>query len=120
MKEMKRLVARLRNSDGISLIEILVALTTFSVGLMALGQLAFATSKSIRQAGSQMTEWAVVQQKMDSLTALGWSALDGEAGSESVSGKLVSWQVTGADPRVITVSVPRGRVTDKFVTYVAK
>ncbi len=117
---MKALAKRLQNSEGVSLVEILVALTTFSMGLMALGQLAFHASKSIREGGSQMTEWAVVQQKMDSLTSLGWTALDGESGSESVGGKTVSWVVTGTDPRVITLTVPRGRVNDKFVTYVAK
>ncbi len=117
---MKTTTQQLQNAKGISLVEILVALTTFAMGLMALGQLAFQASKSIRQGGSQMTEWAVVQQKMDSLTSLGWAALDGESGSETVQGKTVSWVVTGTDPRVITVTVPRGRVNDKFVTYVAQ
>jgi prepilin-type N-terminal cleavage/methylation domain-containing protein len=119
MKWMKRL----RDKDGLSLVEVMVALSMFSVGMIALGQLAFVSSRSLRSGHTQMTEWSIAHEKLDSIAGLGWAALDGESGAEDVAGLQVTWQVTGTNPRVITLTVPRrsyGAARDTFVTYVAQ
>ncbi len=110
--------------QGFSLLEVLIALTVFSTALLAIAQAGFVTSQTLRSGRSYVTEWAAAQSKLDSLAALGWAALDGEAGKEVVNGHTVSWTAQGENPRRITLVVHRrvlGVVTaDTFMTYVAE
>jgi Tfp pilus assembly protein PilV len=107
-----------------SLIEVVVALTIFSTALLGLARAGFVTSQTLRHGRSYMTEWTVAQSKLDSLSSLGWEALDGESGSEKVGGFFVTWEALGVNPREIVLVVHRRvlhRVRpDTFTTSVAK
>ncbi len=108
---------------GMSLVEVLVALTVFTSALLVLTRTGFVASHALRHGGSYVTEWTIAQSKLDSLSALGWAALDGEEGTETVHGVAVSWEVKGVNPRWIVLVVNRQVGTavhaDTFMTYVA-
>ncbi len=120
----KQLVKRLRNARGVSLVEVLVALLIFTMAILALATAGSMASKTLRSGRSYMGSWAVAQSKLDSLTALGWTALGGQSGTETVQGFPVTWNVQGTNPRRVTLVVQRnlsGTVyPDTFVTYVAE
>ncbi len=120
----KQLVQRLRDARGVSLVEVLVALLIFTMAILALATAGSIASKTLRSGRSYMGSWAVAQSKLDSLTALGWAALGGQSGTETVQGFAVTWNVQGTNPRRVTLVVQRnlsGTVyPDTFVTYVAE
>ncbi len=120
----KQLVQRLRDARGVSLVEVLVALLIFTMAILALATAGSIASKTLRSGRSYMGSWAVAQSKLDSLTALGWTALGGQSGTETVQGFPVTWNVQGTNPRRVTLVVQRtlsGTVyADTFVTYVAQ
>jgi hypothetical protein len=92
--------------------------------VLGLAKVGFTTSQSLRTSRGYMEEWTIAQTKLDSLKALGWDALDGEAGSDAVEGHELSWVVQGENPRRILLMIPhqvRSRVVvDTFTTYVAR
>ncbi len=112
------------DTRGLSLIEVLVALTVFSVSVLGLAKVGLTTSQSLRHGRGYMDEWTIAQTKLDSLKALGWEALEDEAGTDGVDGKEYNWSVHGENLRRIVLTIPRrvgGRVVvDTFSTYVAK
>ncbi len=120
----KQLVKRLRDARGVSLVEVLVALLVFTMAILALATAGAMASKTLRSGRSYMGSWAVAQSKLDSLTAVGWTDLGGQSGTETVQGHLVTWEVQGTNPRRVILVVhrnPSGTVyVDSFVTYVAE
>lgn len=115
---------RRRCQTGASIVEVLVALMIFSIGILALGSTGYVASRTLRSGRSYMGAWSVTQRKLDSLKAVGWAALGGQSGSETVDGYPVSWNVQGDNPRTITLVVtrqlPGGTYADTFVTHVAQ
>ncbi len=114
---------RAANARGMSVIEVLVAITIFSVAALGLTKIGLTTSRALQSGRGHMTEWTIAQSTLDSLRGLGWAALDGETGSATVQGHTVTWEVQGDNPRHVIVVIPRqvlGRtVSDTFTTYVA-
>ena len=114
-----------RDTRGISLVEVLVALLIFSVAIIGLSSVGLVSSKTLRTGDSYTNASIAAQTKLDSLRSVGWAALtDGLTGSDTVQGYAVSWSVAGNDPRKVTLVVARsvlGTVyPDTFVTYVAQ
>lgn len=120
----KQLVKRLRDARGVSVVEVLVALMIFTLAILALATAGSVASRTLRSGRSYMGSWAVAQSKLDSLTAVGWAALGGQSGTETVQGYPVTWEVQGTNPRRVILVVERhlsGTVyADTFVTYVAQ
>jgi len=112
------------DSDGFSIVEVLVALMVLSVGVLVLASTSVVASRSLREGRGFTATSAIAQRKLDSLTAMGWTALAGETGSDVTAGHAVAWQVQGANPRTILLTVTRQArlttVADTFVTYVAQ
>lgn len=114
-----------RDTRGISLVEILVALLIFSVAIVGLSSVGLVSSRTLRSADSYANASIAAQSKLDSLRSAGWAALtDGLTGSDNVQGYAVSWSVAGTDPRKVTLVVARSVMgtiyPDTFVTYVAQ
>ena len=120
----KQLVNRLRDASGVSVIEVLVALLLLTLVILSLASATFVASQTLRSGRSYMGVWSVAQSKLDSLTAVGWTALGGTSGADTVQGYPVTWDVQGVNPRKVILVVQRsvsGQVfADSFVTYVAQ
>ena len=114
----------LRNARGVSIIEVMVALVIFAIAVLGLASTGYVASQALRRGRSYMGASAVAQSKLDSLTAVGWNALGGKSGTETVQGYPITWNVQGTNPRRLILEVQRtvsGRVfRDTFVTYVAR
>ncbi len=114
-----------RDTRGISLVEILVALLIFSVAIIGLSSVGLVSTRTLRAGDSYARASIAAQSKLDSLRSAGWAALtDGLTGSDNVQGYAVSWSVAGTDPRRVTLVVARSVMgmiyPDTFVTYVAQ
>jgi Tfp pilus assembly protein PilV len=112
------------DSRGISIVELLVAMIVLSIGVLALASTSVIASRSLQDGREYSASSAVAQRKLDSLTAVGWTALAGASGTDVTNGHAVAWQVQGTNPRTILLTVARQSrrttVADTFVTYVAK
>ena len=71
------------NSRGISLIEIMVALTILSTVLVALGGLMFQVGQQTRTSARETYQAAAMQQGAAYVGSLSWTELDGAAGCTS-------------------------------------
>jgi len=112
---------------GMSLVEVLVAVTLLAVAMLSLGA---AASMGVRQMGlarHDLQYAADVQQQVDSLSGLTWNAVTN--GSANVRGRPFSWTVTSptANSRLVTVVVqrrgqqdPTRIFRDTVVVYLAK
>ncbi len=107
---------------GISLLEVLIALLIFTIGALAAVQQSL-TARQQARAGEFMTEaTAAVQYQMETLRSLPFDSVTSD--SDTVWGFPITWTVSGADPKVVLLTVERpsvlGGVTiDTFVTYAA-
>ncbi len=112
------------NRRGMTLIEVMVALTVFTIAILALASSSVAAYQTLDHGGDLAHSASIAQTKLDSLTALGWAALGPQTGSETVAGYPVNWVVQDSNPRRIIMVVQRqaaGTVmADTFVTYVAQ
>lgn len=108
-----------RDTAGIALVEVIVAITLFAALLPGF-LLASALAARDLQGARETVEWtAAVQQQMETVAAMGYR--DVADGSASVDGHLIEWSVTDGDTRVVqvVVSVPtksgkgRGKGIDK-------
>lgn len=111
-------------TQGASLVEVMMALSIFVIVVLALTTSGFVASRTLRSGRSYMATSAVAQTKLDSLRAVGWLALAGQSGADTVEGYPVTWDVQGTNPRHVVVlvqrTVPAGVFVDTFVTYVAQ
>lgn len=80
------------NSKGISLIEVMVALTILSTVLVALGGLMFQVGRHTRMSARQTYQAAAVQQGAAYVQALPWNAIDGAAGCRTDSTGLLAYR----------------------------
>ena len=117
-------LGRLQDSSGISIIEAILALSIFTLGIHGLAMSGLAASRSLRQGRALAAASAAAQTKLDSLAGLGWAALSTTAGADTVQGLPLTWNVSGNNPREVNVVVHRPSASavqlDSYVTYVAK
>jgi len=115
---------RRRNSGGFSVIEVLVAITIFSIVVLGVAATGAVSARNLNSGQESTSAATAVQSKVDSLTSLGWAALTAQSGSDSVQGHSVNWTVTGTNPRHVVVVVHRQVLSQAFadtiVTYVSK
>ncbi len=113
---------RISGADaGISLLEVLIALLVFTIGVFAAVEQSL-TARQQTRAGEYITEAAAAAQyQMEELRSHPYDSL--ESGSDTVWGFPLTWTVSGARPKVALLTVERpsvlGGVTlDTFVTYI--
>ncbi len=103
-------VARKSNERGASLIEAMVGMVMMTLILLSLGQaMGFAMRMTVR-GREDLRLWADVQQKADSLMTVSVASV--VSGSDVVSGRNISWTVTGSNPVRVDLAADRQRVTD--------
>jgi len=103
-----------KGSRGFTLIEVLIALGIFSIGIMAVGALQITSTNSNTRARIHTEEYSWVVDQIERLTALSYddAALDADANPHSVvqGPYTVSWTVvdnapvTGAKRIAVTVT----------------
>ncbi len=112
------------NRRGMTLIEVMVALTVFTIAVLVLASSGVVAYQTLEHGDDFAHSSSIAQTKLDSLTALGWAALVAQTGSDTVASYPVSWAVQGSNPRRITMIVERqsfgNTLADTFVTYVAQ
>ena len=109
--------------EGISLVEVLVALILLSVILSGLAMAGALAATDLRAGRAQLRVWAAAQEQMEQLTELGSSAVT--SGSDTVQGYFMSWTVSGADPAKLALIVEwegafGDPTADTLVTYLAR
>ena len=111
-----------RGSEGFTLIEVLIAITIFSVGLLALAKLQMSASLGNLRAGRVTSATMAASSRMESLMSLDFSSLP-SSGSVTESGFQISYVVTEPVTGIkkIVLSVHRTGVlpiTDTYETAV--
>jgi Tfp pilus assembly protein PilV len=112
------------DARGATLIEVIVSVMVFSVGVLSLMAGSLVAARAMKDSRDFAIVTAAAQTKLDSLASLGWSAIGGQSGSGTVRGHDLAWSVTGDDPRTIQVIVTRrispSTVTDTLMTRLHK
>jgi type II secretion system protein I len=115
---------RRKDTGGFSVIEVLVAITIFSIVVLGVAATGAVTTRNLSSGSESTSAATVVQSKVDSLTSLGWAALTAQSGADSAQGHAVNWVVSGDNPRHVVVVVHREVMSQTFadtiVTYVSK
>ena len=107
---------------GSSLVELVVAITLFSLVVLGMVQMAM-VSRTLTRAGELKARmWSVASQQMEELRLTPFDDL--ASGSDSVQGFPVKWTVTGAEPKEVTLVIQRPDVletsaADTFVMLVS-
>ena len=109
---------------GSSLLEVLVAVVVFAIGLLALIAGSLVAARAMKDSKSFAAAAVAAQTTVDSLKAVGWDDIGGASGSYSVRGHAVAWSVDTNDPRKVLVVITRQTsptlVQDSLMTYVGK
>ena len=112
---------------GMSLVEVLVAVTLLAVAMLSLGAAAGLGVAQMRLAGHDLQYAADVQQEVDSLSSITWNNVT--SGSAILRGRAFAWTVStpNANSRLVTVVVerrghqdPTKVFQDTVVIYLAK
>lgn len=92
---------------GMSLVEVMVAVTLLGVAMLSLGAAAGLGVSQMGSARQDLQYTADVQQQIDSLSSLRWNAVT--SGSANVRGRPFVWTVTSptVNSRLVTVVVQR-------------
>ncbi|MGD2154153.1 MAG: hypothetical protein PVG79_12855 [Gemmatimonadales bacterium] len=119
---MSRLAKRIRELDGVSLIEVLIGVIILTLALLGLAAAGGVAARQVYMGRVDMARWVAVQQQLETLVAAGYDSVS--AGSDTVQGYPMSWTVSGDDPKQITLVLERENhrgqtVTDTVVTYMA-
>ncbi len=115
---------RARDERGLSLIEVMVAMTMLTSALLGLASAAGLALRTTIRGRQDMQLWAAVQWKADSLVSLGWGNVT--TGSDMVHGYPMTWTVSGTDLKQIELLVDHVSLTtgatirDTLVLYLAK
>ncbi len=116
-----------RDRRGMSLVEVLVAVTLLGVAMLSLGAAAGVGVRQMGLARQDLQYAADVQQEVDSLSGLTWNSVTN--GSANVRGRAFNWTVStpNANSRLVTVVVqrrghqdPTKVFLDTVVVYMAK
>lgn len=98
-----------RSRDGLTIIEMMVAVILLGVGMLGLAGFQLAAGKQNRGAATQQTAALVVQSRLDSLASVTCTALapsGTQTGSATTLGVKETWSVAdGNDIKVITDTV---------------
>jgi Tfp pilus assembly protein PilV len=109
---------------GGTLLEVLVAVVVFAIGLLALMAGSLVAARAMTDSKSLAAAAIAAQSTMDSLKAVGWDAINGASGSYTAKGHAVSWSVSGDNPRQVLVIITRqtspSLVQDTLITYVGR
>lgn len=103
MNEPQAVVRQTRNEGGVALVEILVAIIILAGALLSLAAASGHAARQIYHSRRELRMWSAVQSQVDSLRAAGFKNL--VAGSATVEGYSVSWNVTGNDPKTVTLDI---------------
>ena len=101
---------RKRSERGASLIEAMVGMVMMTLILLSLGQAMGLAMRMTVRGREDLRLWADVQQKADSLMTVSVASV--VSGSDVVSGRNISWTVTGSNPVRVDLAADRQRVTD--------
>ncbi len=107
--------------DGVSLVEVVVAIVIFAGGVLGTLQMGLVARQQARTGEIVTDVWAVAQIKLEEMRAADFDNLS--AGSDTIGGYPASWTVTGTDPKTVTLSVTRpsmlgGKVVDSIVVLI--
>ncbi len=113
---------RIRTREGVSLVEILIGVVILAVALLGLAAAGGVAARQVYMGRVDMGRWAALQQQLESLVAQGYDSVD--TGSGTVQGYSMTWEVTGTNPKQITLVMQRENnqgetVYDTLVTYLA-
>jgi prepilin-type N-terminal cleavage/methylation domain-containing protein len=113
---------RLKNRQGLSLIEILIGVVILSVALLGLAAAGGVAARQVHMGRVDMGRWSALQEQLESLVAQGYDSL--ESGTGTVQGYPMKWEVSGTNPKQITLVMERENfqgmtVYDTLVTYMA-
>ena len=111
-----------RTCNGFTLIEVLIAITIFSVGLLALAKLQMSASLGNVQAGRVTSATMAASSRMEALMSLDFSALP-SSGSVTESGFQIDYTITEpvSGIKQIVLNVHRAgvlHITDTYQTAV--
>ncbi len=98
---------RIREERGVSLLEILIGLSIFSIALLALAAAGGVAARQVHAGRTDMHRWAAVQQQVETIIAQGsTNVVDGSA---MVQGYPMNWTVSGSinSVRERRISSPR-------------
>jgi Tfp pilus assembly protein PilV len=118
----KGIIKRLREREGVTLVEVLIGVIILSVALLGLAAAGGVAARQVYMGRVDMGRWAALQQQLESLVAQGYDNVT--AGSDTIQGYAMSWTVSGTDPKQITLVMTRENfrgetVQDTLVTYMA-
>ena len=114
--------SRLSSRDGTSLAEVVVAMVIFTIAVLGMVQMGLVARQQAR-AGELATDmWTVAQLKLEEIKATDFDSVSG--GADSIRGYPVSWTVSGANPKSVTLSITRpnvlgGQKVDRVVMLVS-
>ena len=103
MNEPQAVTRQMRNEGGVALVEILVSIIILAAALLSLAAASGHAARQIYHSRRELRMWSAVQSQVDSLRAAGFNNL--VAGSATVEGYPVSWNVTGTDPKTVTLDI---------------
>lgn len=127
MSSPTRVVRRAGPEAGLSLVEVLIAISILAFGMLALGSAGGMGMAQMSRAREDMLYAADVQQEIDSLMGRGWNNVASD--SALIRGRKVRWTVTvvGTNSQSLTVVSDRRRYTDwtqlvrdTIIVYLAK
>ena len=95
----------LRSQAGASMVEAVIALVIFAVGVLSMGAGGALGLRQAQMGRRDMHQWAMVQTKIDSLVSVG--GVNIASGSEASGGYTLTWTVTGTNPRRVDIVTTR-------------
>ncbi len=99
----------MKNERGVSLVEVMVAMTMLTSALLGLASAAGLAVRTTVRGRQDMQLWAAVQWKADSLVSLGWGNVT--TGSDTFQGYPMSWTVSGTDLQKIELLMDHASLT---------
>jgi prepilin-type N-terminal cleavage/methylation domain-containing protein len=110
------------DASGLSMVEVLVALVIFSVVIVGLTSAGIVAGAQLRMSRTDVRVWTAAHYQLEKVTAAGYDGVS--AGTDTVQGYPVSWDVQGTDPKKVILTVQAKNsagvvVPDTFVTYLA-
>jgi prepilin-type N-terminal cleavage/methylation domain-containing protein len=105
--------SRLKGERGLTLVEILVAVTILSIGLLAVASGSSAAARQVLTGRRDVGVWSAVQQEAEVLTGLGYKKV--KTDSAVVQGYPLQWTVTGTNPKKLVLQATWTNTSMKVV-----